>query len=115
MVPGAVNIAAVLSHARILAKVVRVVFQFFPTMGFLAVQPIGASVCILNYLVYSVPSCALLRSIHVLVRLSAIVLPVMGVYAYLSLVVLFLVWTPYCFEVVHVKVSVPLESLDQVD
>lgn len=73
-----------------------------------------AAVLVCLCILLRLPKLALLFSILVDVRLSSEVLPVVCVNAFFALMILVRKWTPHCFKVKHIEISILFHLLNHI-
>ena len=92
------------------------ILTLLPSVAVLAQQTILASILIFPvFVLVSVPVRALNIGVRVLIRLSSEVLPVVCKHTYFSSMIVLVVRAPCCFKVEHVKVSILLELVNEIN
>ena len=95
-------------------KEVWMIFLFLPAMRILALVLIRASFCIWCYEIISLPIWAHFTWISEDWWLPSVVLPVVGIYAHLTIVVVFTVRAPDRLEMEHIEVHVYIIILNEL-
>lgn len=75
----------------------RVIIKFFPSMTFITLISLRASIFIMSYFILWRPMGTSDRIIKELIRWSPVILIVMSIHTFISLMILFSKWTKYCF------------------
>ena len=87
-------------------KKIRVVFLLFPPMAKRTLILLTAPFLVIRNKSVRFPVGAHLMRILKLMGLASVVLPIVSIQAYLSVVVIFSIGTPNCFEMVHIKIHI---------
>jgi hypothetical protein len=96
-------------------EIIRMEFLFLPSVAERAFVFKLATVFIWCNEVFRVPIGAHFLLVLEYRRFSPIVLPVMGIYAYVPLMVIFSIRTPHCLKMKDVKVHVRFKFLNELD
>jgi len=111
-----VYLCAVLAmSAEIKLVIVRVVLLLLPPMAVEALELIRASIFVAAYELPRSPIYALLLRIKIELRLSSVVLPVVGIDTGVSYVLSFVVWAPYTLKVKHVEIKIFVKLVYELD
>lgn len=102
-------------QARLYLKKVRMKLLFFPSMAVRTFIFELASILIRSNEVFCMPVCAHLLCICENCWLSPIILPVMSIHTHVPFVVIFSVWTPYCFEMEDIKIHIRFKFFNELD
>jgi hypothetical protein len=86
---------------------------FFPAMAFRALIVMWTSVFVIIYEWPWTPIRTLFFCVNIELWFSSKVLPIMSEYTLVSLMVILVIWTPYCFEVKHVEIYIFFKLVDQ--
>ena len=117
MVLGAVRFSpfTINCSALVTSEIQWMVFELFPAVAHLAMQPVRARILIVHNFRIGVPERALLIFVLIEVWLPPIVLPVVRKNALDTIVVFVRVRAPFCFEVERIEVSVPVKLIQQIN
>lgn len=89
------------------------VFLFFPSMAMYAFIFMGATIFIVVYERSWTPVWALVFRVYIKLWLSSKILPVMSKHTLITLMIIFIVGTPHCFKMKHVKVWILFKFINQ--
>jgi len=110
-----VQLLAVLSEALLGFEEVRMVLLLLPAVGEQTVVLILAALSVLVDEAVGTPLLAEVLGVVEYVGLAAVVLPVVGVYARLAVVVILTIGAPDCFEVEDIEIIIRQVLLNKLD